>query len=133
VNYIPKEVIYFASDLLIFNKEPYFITFVLTEENQILTKPETQAFKGNEDRWYIVKGTQEELDYIWKEGFFKDDPYRGQADLFSIVLLDRQQRIRSYYNPILLTDIKAAQKELVLLQKEYELEFKTHKLIEFVD
>ncbi len=133
INFIPKEITYFASEILSNNSEPLFITFLVTDDETQITKPETEAFKGQENRWIVIKESQDNIERLWKEGLFPEDPNIGQADFYSIVLVDRNRRIRGYYNPVMLSEIKSALKELVLLQKEYELEFKNHKLIEFVN
>ncbi len=133
---IPKEVVYACSEILPAFPDLYWVTFWEKAENSspVITLPSTRTkkFEGMDDRWIELAGADSLVQQIKWDGYFKTDPAETeQIDPSSVALIDREGRIRSYFNPVKQADISNIKKEIMLLHKEYELAYKTHRFIQF--
>lgn len=136
LNEVPKEVVYAASEILPEFPELYWITFWKhadsTKIQYILPSEKTRKLNGADARWIELYGNDSLIQSLQTEGFFKTDPnYPEPFDPSSVVLIDKEGRIRSYFNPVKQGEISNIKKEILLLYKEYELAYKTHRFIEF--
>lgn len=137
INDIPKEITYAASDILPFFKDVVWVTFWENADtaNISYTKPSdrTRLLSGMDHQWVELKGNDSIISQLKTYGYFGKDPADMAFDPSSVVLVDKEGRIRSYFNPVMQGEITNVKKEIVLLYKEYELAFKTHKFIQFND
>ena len=133
---IPKEIIYACSEILPAFPDLYWITFWDKAEDYspaiTLPSSRTKKLKGMDERWIELAGPDSLVQKIKWNGYFKADPAEEEKiDPASVALIDKEGRIRSYFNPVKQTDISNIKKEILLLNKEYELSFKTHRFIRF--
>lgn len=133
---IPKEVVYTAYEILPFFQELNFVTFWENSDTAnikyIPPSDRTRKLQGMDHQWIELKGNDSIISRLKTEGYFKADPNSKEVfDPSSIVLVDKEGRIRSYFNPVMQAEITNAKKEILLLYKEYELAYKTHRFIEF--
>ena len=131
---IPNQIILCASE--IFKKHPdiYFVTYFEHYKNQSLPKPSsfTKALAGMDTNWIYVIVPDDKLDSIKTNGYFVHDPdVKDAPDPYSMVLVDKERRIRGYYNPTYASDIKRINGETEYLKKEYFLNYRTHKYYEY--
>lgn len=137
MNDIPKEVIYAVTDIIPFFKE---LTWVTIWENADtadikyqLPSDRTRLLKDMDHQWIELKGNDSIIDALKTNGYFSRDSADMAFDPSSVVLIDKEGRIRSYFNPVMQGEITNVKKEILLLNKEYELAFKTHRFIKFND
>jgi len=135
-NDIPKEITFAASEVLPQFKELIWVTFWENSDSAIIryTAPSerTRKFEGTDRQWVELNGNDSLIQALKTESYFKDDPKDPQnPDPGSVVLVDKEGHIRSYFNPAKQGDISNVKKEILLLYKEYELAFKTHRFIQF--
>lgn len=131
---IPKEVIFVAADVLAEHPDVYFLTQIENYSGQHLSAPSsfTTKLAGRDTSWLYTIGTGEEFARLKSEGYFIHDPdLKVQKDPYSLVLIDKEKRIRGYYNPILAADAKSLKDEIAYLKKEYMLDYKTHRYFEY--
>jgi protein SCO1/2 len=133
---IPNQVIFCASEILKKKTDIYFITYLEHYNNQPLPKPSTftKSLEGKDTSWLYIVVPDNKLDSVKTGGYFIKDPdMKDAVDPYSMVLVDKERRIRGYYNPTLASDIKRAQGEIEYLKKEYFLNYRTHKYYEYED
>jgi len=133
---IPDEVIYIAADVLQDFPEVYFVTHFEHYQGQELPPPSsfTSKLAGKDTSWIYVTGPQPTLDSLRTYGYFaEDNDLKVQKDPYSLVLIDKEKRIRGYYNPILAADSKRVKDEISYLKREYELNFRTHRYYKYDD
>lgn len=133
---IPNQIVFCASEIL--NKHPdiYFVTYFEHYNNQPLPKPSsfTKSLDGKDTSWLYIIVPDDKLDSIKKNGYFIHDPDMKDApDPYSMLLVDKERRLRGYYNPTYASDIKRANGEVEYLKKEYFLNYRTHKYYEYED
>ena len=133
---IPKEITYAASEILPEFPQLYWVTFWEHADSAGITYTppgeRTRKLEGTENRWIELTGNDSLIQYLKTEGYFKKDPASRQTfDPSSIVLVDKEGHIRSYFNPVMQAEISNVKKEIILLYKEYELAYKTHRFIQF--
>lgn len=131
---IPNQVIFCASEIFKKNEDVYFVTFIEHYKGQAIPKPSsyTTALQGKDTSWIYVIVPDEKLDSIKTNGYFVKDPdMKDIVDPYSMVLVDKERRIRGYYNPTIASDIKRAQGEIEYLKKEYFLNYRTHKYYQY--
>lgn len=134
---IPKEVVYACSEILPAFPDLYWVTFWEKADDTssyAITLPSARSKKldGMDNRWIELAGFDTIVKHIKWEGYFKADPAETERiDPSSVALIDKEGHIRSYFNPVKQTEISAIKKEILLLHKEYELAYKTHRFIEF--
>lgn len=138
LNDIPKEIIYAASEILPEFPELRWVTIWEHADTAHIayTKPgdRTTKLAGVNNQWIELTGNDSLLQYLRTEGYFKKDSASAEKfDPSSVVLIDKEGRIRSYFNPVMQAEISNIKKEIILLYKEYELAYKTHRFIEFED
>jgi len=136
LNDIPKEITYAASEILPEFPELRWVTLWEHADSAKIdyTQPgeRTSKLKNADHQWIELRGNDSLVQYLRTEGYFKPDPAsREKFDPSSVVLVDKEGRIRSYFNPVMQAEISNIKKEIVLLYKEYELAYKTHRFIEF--
>jgi hypothetical protein len=133
---IPKEIVYACSEILPAFPELYWVTFWEKAEDYspVITLPSTRTKKlaGADDHWIELAAPDSLVQKIKSEGYFKvDSAETEKIDPASVALIDKEGRIRSYFNPVKQADISNIKKEILLLYKEYELAYKTHRFIRF--
>jgi hypothetical protein len=133
---IPNQIILCAVE--IFKKHPdiYFVTYFEHYKNQPLPKPSsfTKSLQGLDTNWIYVIVPDDKLDSIKTNGYFVKDPdVKDAPDPYSMVLVDKERRIRGYYNPTYASDIKRVNGETEYLKKEYFLNYRTHKYYQYED
>lgn len=133
---IPKEIVYACSEILPAFPDVYWVTFWEKAEDYspVITLPSsrTEKFEGMDERWIELAAFDSIVQKIKWDGYFKADPAETeQIDPASVALIDKEGRIRSYFNPVKQSDISNIKKEILLLYKEYELAYKTHRFIRF--
>ncbi len=133
---IPNQVIFSASEIL--NKHPdiYFVTFIEHYNNEPLPLPSsfTKSLVGKDTNWLYVIVPDDKLDSIKTHGYFVNDPdMKDPIDPYSMALVDKERRIRGYYNPTYASDIKRANGETEYLKKEYFLNYRTHRFYKYED
>jgi hypothetical protein len=132
---IPKEIVFDVADFLPGFKELLMVSiFENYDSAKVIPKPSERSRKlQNEDeKWIYLTGDSAHLFKLKFEGYFKADPQEPvKLDPYSLVLVDRDARVRGYYNPIMLKEINEMKKEISMLYKEYELALKGNKYIRF--
>jgi hypothetical protein len=133
---IPNQIVFCASEIL--NKHPdiYFITYLEHYKGQPLPPPSTftKSLAGKDTSWLYIIVPDAQLDSIKKNGYFINDPDVKEAlDPYSMMLIDKERRIRGYYNPTYVSDIKRANGEAEYLKKEYFLNYRTHRYYQYED
>jgi protein SCO1/2 len=133
---IPNQIIFCASEILAKHPDIYFITYIEHYQQQALPKPSTftKSLEGKDTSWLYILVPDDKLDSIKTKGYFINDPDVKEApDPYSMVLVDKERRIRGYYNPTYASDIKRVNGETEYLKKEYFLNYRTHKYYEYED
>lgn len=133
---IPNQVIFCASEILKKHSDIYFVTYLEHYKGQPIPKPSsyTPNLTGKDTAWLYIMVPDNKLDSIRTNGYFINDPdMKDPIDPYSMVLVDKERRIRGYYNPTLASDIKRVQGEIEYLKKEYFLNYRTHKYYEYED
>lgn len=133
---LPKEIVYFGSEALGTFKELRMLTIFRNQFPADFTFPTrlTSRLAGDSLRWHFVAMDSTSCDNLVREGLFATEKADSLAyDPAGIVLVDKEHHIRGYYNPVLQADINNMKKEVQHLYREYELAFKTHRLVRFVD
>ncbi len=131
---IPKQIIFAASEILTKHPDVYFVTYFEHYKNQPLPLPSsfTKALAGRDTAWLYVLVPDNKLDSVKTNGYFVSDPDLKRApDPYSLVLVDKERRIRGYYNPTASTDINRTKGEIEYLKKEYILNYRTHRYYEY--
>lgn len=131
---IPKQIIFCASQILQQHPDVKFITYIENYKQQTLPKPSTftKLLEGKDSSWVYVIVPAQSVDSIKTNGYFINDPdLNNKPDPYSIVMVDKERRIRGYFNPTLAGDIKKANGELSYLKKEYLLNYRTHRYYEY--
>lgn len=131
---IPKQIIFCASQILQQHPDVKFVTYIEHYHNQPLPPPSTytELLQGKDTSWIYVLVASQSLDSIKTNGYFVNDPdLTNKPDPYSIVMVDKERRIRGYFNPTLATDIKKANGEISYLKKEYQLNYRTHRYYEY--
>lgn len=135
---IPKEITYAASEILPEYPDLRWITiWEHADSSQIAYTPPAERTRKLDKighQWIELTGSDSLVQYLRTEGYFKKDPASPEKfDPSSVVLVDKEGHIRSYFNPVMQAEISNIKKEILLLYKEYELAYKTHRFIEFED
>jgi len=133
---IPRQMIFCASEVLKRHNDIYFITYLEHYKNQPIPKPSsyTKAFEGLDTNWLFIIVPDDKLDSVKTNGYFvKDADVKQAPDPYSIVLVDKERRVRGYYNPTYATDIKRTSTEIDYLKKEYYLNYRTHRYYQYED
>jgi len=130
---VPKEVVFSACELMDSYPNLFLLTIFIEKFPAKFKFPSrvTRRLEDDSIRWHFISVPRSYTDLIIKNGFFATSKDSLEFDPASFVLIDRDGHIRGYYNPILLQDIQNMKKEVVHLFREYELEFKAHKLVRF--
>lgn len=131
---LPKQIIFAASEVLTKHPDIYFVTYLEHYKNQPLPKPSafSKSFAGKDTSWLYIIVPDDKLDSIKKNGYFIADPdLKTAPDPYSLVLVDKERRVRGYYNPTIVTEIKRTNGEIEYLKKEYILNYRTHKYYEY--
>lgn len=133
---IPKEVIYVAAEVLTHFPEVHIVTHFEHYRGQPLPLPSsfTAKLAGKDTSWIYVTGPQPTIDSLRTYGYFAEDAdLKVQKDPYSLVLVDKEKRVRGYYNPILVKDVNRIKDEIAYLKREYELNFRTHRHYKYDD
>lgn len=133
---LPKEIVYFGAEALNTFKDLRMLTVFRSHfpEQFVFPWKLTDRLTGDSLRWHFIAMEGPLCDSLVFRGLFATEkPDSLGYDPAGIVLLDKEQHIRGYYNPVFQTDINNMRKEVQHLYREYELAFKTHRLVRFVD
>jgi hypothetical protein len=133
---LPKEIVYFGSEALGTFPDLRMVTIFRNRFPADFSFPSRLTSRLAKDslRWHFVVLDSASCDLLIRQGLFAtENPDSLAYDPAGIALLDKEHHIRGYYNPVLLADINDMKKEVQHLYKEYELAFKTHRLVRFVD
>lgn len=138
LNDIPKEITYAVSEILPEFPQLSWVTIWAHADSSRFTyiKPSerTRKLEGADHQWIELTGKDSLVEYLRTEGFFKKDPASPETfDPSSVALIDKEGRIRAYFNPVMQAELSNIKKEIILLYKEYELAYKTHRFIQFED
>lgn len=135
-NSLPKEIVYFGSEALGTFPQLRMLTVFRNQAPRNFNYPWRLTSKLANDslRWHFMIMEASECDSLVYRGLFASLQRDSLAyDPAGMVLLDKEQHIRGYYNPLLLKDLENMKKEIQHLYREYELAFKTHTLVRIVD
>ncbi|MCS6982252.1 MAG: hypothetical protein NZM65_08665 [Flavobacteriales bacterium] len=133
---LPKQIIYAAAEALDAFPDLRFVTVFVPGFPASFRFPFglTPRLQGDSLRWHFVRMDSVACQSLLHQGLFaRADSSAPQFDPASLVLLDRQGHIRGYYSPVFQTDLQNMKKEILHLFREYELAFKTHRLVRVVD
>lgn len=134
---MPKEITYAVSEILPEFPDLIWVTFWENADTANITytlpSERTRKLKGTDNRWIELKGNDSIISRLKTNGYFARDSADASFDPSSVVLIDKEGRIRSYFNPVMQGEIANIKKEILLLHKEYELAYKTHRFIQFND
>ncbi|MCX7744726.1 MAG: hypothetical protein N2167_09215 [Flavobacteriales bacterium] len=129
---IPKEITYMISEALVEHPDIQAITHIYNYQGEPLPKPSeiTSKLTGKDNVWHYILIHDSIISFIQQQYFFTEE-YENPQDPFSLVMVDKEKRIRGYYNPILAADVKRLKQEISYLKREYELNFKTHRYFKY--
>lgn len=134
---IPKQIIYSISEALEADSEVVAITFLMdyVPEQDTVQLPSsiTDKMKGMDGRWMYAYGPSSEWMPFRDRNYFPETPGQKAYDVYNIVIIDREGRIRGYYDPTIAEDVKRLKEELRFLKKEYSLNYKTHRFYKYDD
>jgi hypothetical protein len=133
---IPDEVVYMALDVL---KNDSLVRFVSMGEDQIghWRRPRqfSSQFISLESRWWYAHDLDSGLGSAKVHAYLF--PPKGLPDPvpdpMCLVLVDKEARIRGYYNPLLAKDAKRLKEDIAHLNREYAYNFRTHRFYKFDD
>jgi len=131
---IPKQIIFCAVEILKHHPDIKFVTYLEHYKGQPIPQPSsyTKGLEGKDTSWVFVVVPDDKLDSIKTNGYFiNDEEVIQKPDPYSIVLVDKERRIRGYYNPTMASQIKKANGEISYLKKEYGLNYRTHRYYEY--
>ncbi len=134
LNDIPKELTYMIFEAFSEHNDLQVVTYFYNYQGQKLSTPKelTSRFPVDENQWSYLISAEPSITVLHDEYYFvKDEAVKEPKDPFSVVLVDKEKRIRGYYNPIMAKDVKQIKEEITHLKKEYGLNFKTHKYFEY--
>jgi hypothetical protein len=132
--FFPKEIIYSAKEMLSSLPEGYFVTFIqgdtaiLNAETFVWPSSFSSSLIPHSEHWVYAWGSAVD-DLLGMGGFFPTGT-EGK-DPQSLVLVDKEGRIRGFYNPIKAGDVKNLSEDLLHLRQEYTLDYKTHRFSNF--
>jgi hypothetical protein len=126
----PPQIVYAAKEVLNAQADIRFLS-VITGINELIDLPKpgsyTPVLKAVEEQWtYGLVGDEE---WNYHSSFFPET--ENVKDPQSLVLLDKEGRIRGYYNPLKAGDIKNLVEDLTHLKLEYSLDYKTHRFFDY--
>jgi len=129
---IPKEAIYMITEALVEHNDIQAITHIYHYEGEKLPKPSeiTVKMAGKDSVWHYLI-VDDSIASTIHQYYFASGEGETPQDPFSIVMVDKEKRIRGFYNPILAADVKRLKQEITYLKREYELNFKTHRYFKY--
>jgi protein SCO1/2 len=129
---IPKEATYMISEALVEHPDIQAITHIYNYQGEPLPKPSaiTSKLAGKDSVWHYVLIPDSLTSYIQQQ-YFATGENETPQDPFSLVMVDKEKRVRGYYNPVLAADVKRLKQEISYLKREYELNFKTHRYFKY--
>ncbi len=129
---IPKEAIYVISEALAEHSDIQVITHIYNYQGEPLPKPSeiTTKLAGKDSAWHYLL-INDSLYSTIQQHYFATGEGETPQDPFSLVLVDKEKRVRGYYNPVLAADVKRLKQEISYLKREYELNFKTHRYFKY--
>lgn len=134
---MPKEIIYAVSEIIPEYPDLVWITFWENSDSArfdyINPSDYTRKFEGKGHQWIELTGNDRLIQSLKTNAYFAKDSADEAFDPSSVVLIDKEGRIRSYFNPVMQAEVSNIKKEILLLYKEYDLAYKTHRFIEFND
>lgn len=134
LNEMPKELVFLIIDAFAEHSDLKVVTYFMNYKGQEISNPKsiTSRFASDESNWIYVIETDTNMQVLHDDFYFVHDAdLKVAKDPFSAVLIDKESRIRGYYNPIMAEDIKRAKEEVTHLKREYGLNYKTHKYFEY--
>lgn len=134
LNDVPKELTYMIFEAFKEHNDLQVITYFFHYEGQTISRPKqlSAQFPVDESQWKYIVNAEPSMQTLHDEYYFvHDEDVKVPKDPFSVVLIDKEKRIRGYYNPIMAQDVKQLKEEITHLKKEYGLNYKTHKYFEY--
>lgn len=129
---IPKEATYMISEALADHSDIQIITHIYNYQGEPLPKPSeiTPKLAGKDSVWHYLL-INDSLSSAIQQRYFATGDGDTPQDPFSLVMVDKEKRVRGYYNPVLAADVKRLKQEISYLKREYELNFKTHRYFKY--
>lgn len=133
---IPDEIVYAALDVL---NNDSLVQFVSLGEGleQSWSRPVdfSSRFSSLQHRWhYLCDVDSVQTAFSVHQSLF---PSAGlpnpKPDPMCMVLVDKEGRLRGFYNPLLAKDAKRLKEDIAHLNREYAYNFRTHRFYKFDD
>jgi protein SCO1 len=134
VKKIPVQLVFAASEVTSTFPEVTMLTFVQNLHEDTLPRPSTitQRLNGKDSIWLYMVGPDSTLQSLHSRAYFTNsEENQPGIDPYSLVLVDRERRIRGYYNPTVAKEVKHLLEDIDHLRKEYSLYYKTHRHFKF--
>ncbi len=131
---IPKEIVYAALQALKADSGVKFLSLFQHADTLTLPAPESfsDGFIGLGRRWLYGVGPSDSLDVLGQEFLFPEWTFTSPPpDPLSLVLIDKERRIRGYYNPLKAADMNRMKEDVVVLRREYTRDFRTHRHFDY--
>ena len=103
-----------------------FASFSVTPEIDSVEVLKKYAIeKGVDDsRWNLMTGNKEEIYFLARKSYLvaKENPNAGSHDMIhteNFVLVDKEKRIRGYYDGTLIEEMNRLLEDIEILQKSY--------------
>ncbi len=133
---IPDQIVYAAREILSNDGQVQFISLFEALPPEPLPQPSSfsASFDSLANRWQyrFVRDAQQKEQ--WMNALLPDSNMPPQRpDPQSLVLVDKERRLRGFYNPLLVKDIKHLKEDIGHLNREYAYNFASHKYYKFDD
>lgn len=130
---IPPQIVYTFSEVLADHKDVYAVSYLRNYQGETLRKPSSYSTKldNTDTLWNYFTGPADSLETLLAEGYFPGDESGKNHDVHSVVLVDKEGRIRGYYNPVVAEDIKRLTEDVKYLKREYARDYKTHRYYKY--
>ncbi len=133
---IPDQIVYAAREILSTDNQVLFISLFEALPPEALPQPSgfSDSFDSLANRWnyrFVRDSLEQEQ---WMKALLPDSNMPQQRpDPQSLVLVDKERRLRGFYNPLLVKDIKHLKEDIGHLNREYAYNFASHKYYKFDD
>ena len=134
LNDVPKELTYMIFEAFKEHSDLQVVTYFFNYGGQTISSPKQLSahFPVDESQWKYIIASEPSMQVLHDDYYFVfDEDVKTPKDPFSVVLIDKEKRIRGYYNPVMAQDVKQLKEEITHLKKEYGLNYKTHKYFEY--
>lgn len=131
---IPKEIVYAALQALKADSGVRFLSLFQAGDSLELPAPRSfsEGFEGLSHRWVYGIGPSDTLGLLGQQYLFPEWTFTSAPpDPLSLVLIDKERRIRGYYNPLKAADVNRMKEDVVVLRREYTRDFRTHRHFDY--